>query len=114
MKLGTAVVVAALLAASASAVAQARRDGNWEVTVEMQIPGLPQSMPPRIITQCITKDDAADPQKMLPQGQRGNMPNNCKVSDMKNEGNKVSWAMKCEGPQAMSGTGEIIYKDNAY
>ena len=34
--------------------------------------------------------------------------------DYKVAGNKVTWSMKCEGPEAMSGTGEITYGENTY
>jgi hypothetical protein len=116
------MVCAAMAAASVSVLAQAgpRRDGNWEVTVEMDMPGMPQgmSMPPIKSTQCITPQDAADPSKSLPQRPAGRggapNPNDCKVSDYKTEGNKVSWTMKCEGAQPMSGTGELIYGTDSY
>ena len=86
-----------------------RKDGNWEVTMEVEIEGMP-AMPPKTMTQCVSKEDVADPQKPL----LGRASNNCNVSDHKVEGNKVSWSMKCEPPEAMSGTGEILYGDDAY
>jgi hypothetical protein len=105
------VTVAAVL--SVSALAQSpRRDGQWEVKTEMEMPGMPMKMPAMTMTQCITKEQAEDPQRSVPQG-RG-APNNCKVFDHKVSGNKVTWSMKCEGPEAMSGTGEITYGDNSY
>jgi hypothetical protein len=105
------VTVAAAL--SVSALAQSpRRDGQWEVKTEMEMPGMPMKMPAMTMTQCITKEQAEDPQRSVPQG-RG-APNNCKVFDYKAAGNKVTWSMKCEGPEAMSGTGEITYGDNSY
>src|ERR1044072_3261103 len=92
-----------LLVVSLPLVAQGpRRDGRWEVKIEME--GMPQAMPARTTIQCITPDDAKDPQKSMPESGRGRGNGDCKMSDYKTEGNKVSWAMKCEGPQAMSGT----------
>ena len=90
-----------------------RRDGNWQVTMEMDMPGMPQKMPPMTLTQCITKADADDPTKLAPQG-RGAAPSNCKVSDYKTEGNKVTWSMRCEGDNPMTGTGEIVYSGDTY
>jgi hypothetical protein len=78
----------------------------------MDMPGMPMKMPAMTTTQCITKEQAEDPQRSVPQG-RG-APNNCKVFDYKVAGNKVTWSMKCEGPEAMSGTGEITYGENTY
>jgi len=105
-----------LLVVSLPALAQGpRRDGRWEVKMEMDMPGMPAGMPPMTTTQCVTPEDAKDPQKAVPQGGRGRgNPGDCKVSDHKVEGNKVSWSMKCEGPQPMSGTGEFIYGTDSY
>ena len=110
--------IAACAAFVASLFAQgARRDGNWEVKMEMSMPGMP-AMPPITTTQCITKEDALDPQKSLPQapsgrGDRGGN-GNCKVSDYKVEGSKVTYAMSCEGPDKMSGRGEFVYAGDTY
>src|SRR5688572_13828231 len=113
MRFRTAAYLAVVVGLSVSALAQGpRRDGRWEVKTEMEMPGMPMKMPAITTTQCITKEQAEDPQRSLPQG-RG-APNNCKVSDYKVTGNKVTWSMKCEGQDAMSGTGEITYGDNTY
>jgi Protein of unknown function (DUF3617) len=113
MKFGKLVWITVAVGLSVSALAQApRRDGRWEVKTEMEMPGMPMKMPAMTTTQCITKEQAEDPQRSVPQG-RG-APNNCKVSDYKVTGNKVTWSMKCEGPEAMSGTGEITYGENTY
>ena len=109
--------IAALLAASVSLAAQAgpRRDGNWEVTVQMEMPNMPQgmTMPPMKMTHCVTPEDAKDPQKLMPQQQtQGN--NDCKVSDYKMEGNKATWKMACTTPQAMTGDGEFTYGTDTY
>ena len=113
MSMRNAACVTVAVALSVSALAQSpRRDGRWEVKTEMEMPGMPMKMPAMTTTQCITKEQVEDPQRSVPQG-RGT-PNNCKVFDYKVSGNKVSWSMKCEGPEAMSGTGEITYGDNTY
>ena len=113
MRLRNAARVTVVVGLSVSVLAQApRRDGRWEVKTEMEMPGMPMKMPAMTTTQCITKEQADDPQRSVPQG-RG-APNNCKVSDYKVTGNKVTWSMKCEGPEAMSGTAEITYGENTY
>ena len=86
-----------------------QRDGQWDVTVEMQMPGM--QMPPMKTAQCITKAEAADPQKSVPKAGPGS---ECKVSDYKIEGNKATWSMKCAGSQPMTGIGEITYLDNSF
>ena len=92
-----------------------RRDGRWEVKMEMDIPGVPAGMPPITTTQCITPEETKDPQKSMPQGRGGRgMSDDCKVSDFKESGNKVTWSMKCEGAQPMTGTGEFAYEGDSY
>lgn len=114
MSVRHAVLVAIALGLSVSTLAQGpRRDGRWEVKMEMEMPGMPMKMPPMTSVQCITKEQAEDPQRTVPQAGRG-AQNNCKVSDYKVVGNKATWSMKCEGPEAMSGTGEITYGENTY
>jgi hypothetical protein len=115
MRLRNVALVGVVLGLSVSPLAQGpRRDGRWAVKTEMEMAGMPLKMPPMTTIQCVTKEQAADPQRSVPQAGRGGQPNNCTVSDYKIAGNKVSWSMKCEGPDAMSGTGEITYGDNTY
>jgi hypothetical protein len=109
-------VSAALLALSIAAFAQGpRRDGNWEVKMEMEMAGMPPGMPPFTSTQCITPEEANDPNKLTPQGRgRGRGNQDCKATDQKVEGNKVTWSMKCEGEMPMTGTGEFVYAGDTY
>ena len=105
-------LVALGVAVAVSVLAQGpRRDGRWEVKIEMQMAGM--TMPPQTTTQCITPEDAADPQKAVPQGGRGRgNPSDCKISDYKTEGNKVSWKMECK--ENMTGSGEFTYAGDTY
>jgi hypothetical protein len=64
-------------------------------------------------TQCITKEQAADPSKSLPSGS-ADSKNDCKVSDYKVEGGKVSWKVACSKPQKMTGSGEMTFTDETY
>lgn len=112
MNLRQAVVVVGVTGLAASLFAQGpRRDGKWEVKIEMQMPGM--TMPAQTVTQCVTKEEAADPLKAMPQGGRGVNASDCKVSDYKVEGNKVTWAMTCEKDR-MTGMGELLYAGETY
>jgi hypothetical protein len=92
-----------------------RRDGRWEVTTQMEMGGMPAPMPATTITQCITKEQASDPQRFVPRGpQRGSEQNDCKVENFKTDGNKVTWSMRCTTPQPMTGTGELTYGADSY
>jgi hypothetical protein len=116
MRVRTAVVFAAGLAVSVAVLAQGPRiDGKWEVSTEMEIPGMNMKMPPMVTTRCVTKDEASDPQKAMPKGRgRSGEDQNCKVGDYKIDGNKVTYSVKCEGAQPMSLVGEMIYAENTY
>ena len=113
MMMRNAVSVAAILAVSVVAFAQGpRRDGRWEMTTTMEMTGVQQKMPPMTVTQCITKEQAADPQKLVPQPQQGGQQNDCKVSDFKSSANQITFTMKCTTPQEMTGNTEITYGEN--
>lgn len=118
MTLRQLVPLAGVLALSAAVFAQGpRRDGRWEVTTQMEMAGMPggRGMPAMTATQCITKEQVDDPQKMTPQPpQRGGGQNDCKVSDYKVAGNKVTWTMKCTTPQEIDGTGDVTYGTDTY
>ena len=116
MKVALTSAAALILFVTLSATAQGpgpRRDGNWQVTMEMDMPGMPQKMAPMTLNQCLTKADAEDPTKLAPQG-RGQAPSNCNVSDFKTDGNKVTWSMRCEGDNPMTGTSEFVYSADSY
>ena len=106
-------VAAVVLGVALPLVAQeVRRDGNWEVKVEMSMPNMP-NMPPMTMNQCITKEDAADPQKMVPPSGRGNQASDCKMSDYKTAGNTVTFTVTCPS-QNSSMSGEFVYGADRY
>jgi hypothetical protein len=117
MTLVKAAVAAAVVAASVSLAAQSgpRRDGNWEVTTTMEMPNMPagMTMPPMKNMQCITKEQANDPNSMMPPRGRGNQ-GDCAITDQKVTGNKVTFAFKCTGAQPSTGNGEINYAADSY
>ena len=73
----TSAIVLALLAVGVTLLAQGpRRDGRWEVKIEMQMAGM--TMPAQTTTQCLTVAEANDPQKAMPADGRGNNSSDCK------------------------------------
>lgn len=99
------------VAPAASAADSVVRPGNWQISFQMDIPGLPVKMKPITVTQCVTEEDAADPNKSLPSQSRDE---NCKVVDHKVEGNKVSWSVKCDGQEEVATTGELTFGTDSY
>lgn len=111
----TMAIVCLLCLVSFSALVRTqeiRRDGRWEVTMEMDMPNMPMKMPPMKTVQCVTKEQVDDPNQLPKGAQEKNK--DCKVSDYKVTGNTVTWTMTCTGKNAMTGTGEMTYSADSY
>ncbi len=112
-------IVFALLFAATTALAQggmgqqARTfkiggpDELWDVTMKMEMPGMPMAMPAQTFQTCLKKDRAKGEDSIPKQ-------DNCKVTDVKTVGNKVSFAMQCTGDEPMTGRGEITSTPTSY
>ncbi len=99
-------IAAGLAFVSATCVAAGKGE-MWEITTKMEMEGMP-AMPMPASKVCIPKGQEKDPNRAVPEDK------NCKTSDVKVSGNKMSWKMKCEGKDAMSGSGEMIFGDGTY
>ena len=104
------VVLAACVAVAAPLIAQTSpmRDGMWEITTQMDMPGM--KMPEMKLNQCVTKEQLKDLTSTLPNSTKDQT---CKISDYKVEGNKVTWKMACAA-QGMSGEGEMLFSGDTY
>jgi hypothetical protein len=102
-------VVAVVTAVGAQAQKSPQKPGKWQMTMEMEMPGMPMKMPPVTTEVCVTEQDLADPQKAVPQDPKSK----CTVSDYKVKGNTTSWKMDCP-EEEMTGTAEMTYTENAY
>jgi len=109
------VVFAAIvicLASSAHAAGPDMKDGLWEITVKMDMPGMPATMPPQTIRQCITRRDLDDLRKMTPSAAMGDA--RCEMSDYKVQENTARWNWRCKGEEAASGSTTLTFSRNAY
>ena len=84
------------------------REGMWEITSQMEMPGMPMQMPPTTIKHCYTKKDVKDEKKVISRDK------NCTVTDFKRSGNKVTWKMKCTGKHAGVFSGETVFSGDSY
>jgi hypothetical protein len=101
-----AMLLAATLAVPAVALA-AMEEGNWEVTMKMEMVGMPFAMPPMTVNQCVTKKDLVPDMSQRDE--------NCIVKDQKVVGDTVSWKMECKGREGtMEGEGRIKYAGKTY
>ncbi|OGP93902.1 MAG: hypothetical protein A2Z19_05105 [Deltaproteobacteria bacterium RBG_16_54_18] len=79
------------------------KEGLWEITVKMDIPGMPVQMAPQTYTQCLTQKEA------VPKPKEEN--NTCEIVKQDIKGDTVSWLVECktkEGTAVSDGT--ITYK----
>ncbi len=81
----------------------ALEEGQYEITYKSEMPGMPVSMPPVTVTQCLTK------QNPVPNQSTGNQE--CRITEMKTEGDTVTWTMECtQGGSTMHATGTITFQ----
>jgi uncharacterized protein DUF3617 len=103
-----ACLLCAVLAVPALGLADpAMQEGNWEVTMKMEMVGMPFPMPPMTVNQCVTKKDLVPDVSQRDQ--------NCIVNDQKVTGDTLTWRMHCKGAQgSMDGEGRIKYSGDTY
>lgn len=76
--------------------------GLWEWTAEMNIPNMPQKMPPQVNKKCLTREDLVPATKKPGQ--------ECDIKDLKTTKDSVSWAMTCKSPRGpVASTGKMFY-----
>ncbi len=101
-------LVGTLAVPAASWAADTMRDGLWEITSTMEMPGMSMKVPPSVVKHCYSKSEAQDTKKVIAREK------DCKVTDMKNIGNKVTWTMVCTGKSAGTMTGETVFGKDSY
>jgi hypothetical protein len=77
-------------------------EGMWEITVDLEVPGMPMKMPSSTYTQCLKKDQA------IPNDEKPGQE--CVTKDVTTKGNTVAWTVTCTNPGGqMSGKGMATY-----
>ncbi len=99
---------AMLILPAAASAADMMREGQWEITSQTEMPGMPMKIPASTMTHCYSKEDVKDQKKVIARDDK------CKVTDYKVSGNKVTWAMKCTGEAAGTYTGETVFGKDSY
>lgn len=103
--IASVTVLAVALAGSASSLAQ-DTDDLWEVTMKMEMPGMPMAMPAQVHRVCVAKNHKDE--DLIPRR------DNCRVLESKRTGNRLAYRMKCTGDEAMDVSGEMTYGSNTY
>ena len=108
------VLMGVMMGPAALAAQQGPRlDGDWQVSVDMEVPGMPTGLPTHTMNRCITKAEAANPENALPQATTDGSVT-CKVSNYKSVGNTITWALTCIGETPIKATGELVYSGSTY
>jgi len=83
------------------------KDGLWEITTEIEMPGMPMKMPAMTHTQCITQENAV-PNSSQPDQE-------CKIIENHVDGDTVTWRMECDTPEGKAeAAGEITYTGDTF
>jgi hypothetical protein len=83
------------------------QDGKWEMTMKMEMPGMPFAIPPVKSVTCITREN--------PVPQPESMGKECTMTKMQMKGNTVTWAADCKDADGGLHTeGEITYRGNSF
>ena len=102
-------VLSLVVLALACAPALAQETGNeYEVTVRMEMKGMPMAMPPRITKVCVAKNGKDESYVPMRSG------SDCKITDSRKSGNTLSYKMECTGKDAIVGEGEVTYAGDSY
>jgi hypothetical protein len=89
--------------AQSSSPAVNMKDGLWEISTTVDMPGMPAGMmKPQTFTTCLSQKESVP---------KGKSENDCSVKDVKTEGNTVSWTVICK--EATS-KGRITYAGDTY
>ena len=108
MKKSIFTLLCVLLLPATSYAASGMRDGLWEISSRVEMPGMPMKIPPTVTKHCYSKEDVKDQKTAISRDK------NCSVTDLKTSGNKVTWTMKCTGPNAATMTGETVFGSDSY
>jgi hypothetical protein len=78
----------------------------WEVTTKMEMPGMPMAMPGQVTRVCLGKNRKDE--DLIPK------QDNCRVTDSKRTGNRLTYRMECTGNEPSVIVGDITFGNNAY
>lgn len=105
-----ALIVVSLLIASLAACGGGQsgpnmKEGLWEITVKMDMPGMPMQMPPQSYRHCLSQKD------MVPKTQEQPGQTGCKEVKREVKGDTVSWVVECRAEEGtVTNSGTLTYR----
>ena len=83
------------------------KEGKWEITVQMEMPGMPMSMPAMTSVQCLTGENKT-PKVSAASG-------NCRVVRTEMKGKTYMWDVECDTGEGKNiSHGEITYMGDTF
>ena len=102
----TTIALALLAGAGGAFAATPMRAGLWEITARM-----PGEIPPITSRTCISAKDA----EAMGRGRAANKgAENCEPVNYRQEGNRATWSLRCNGSNPMTGTGSMEYGNDSF
>lgn len=81
--------------------------GKYEITAQVEMPGMPQAMPPQTATQCLDKKNPVPNANPDSHG--------CKITDMETKGNTITYTMTCNQQGiAVKSTGRMTFSGDTF
>ncbi|MEP7157048.1 MAG: DUF3617 family protein [Betaproteobacteria bacterium] len=91
------------------------KEGQYETSFKMEIPGLPAGMGGfnNTVKSCVTKEDIEKGKgEMFRDPKSGKRETSCEMKNVRNSGNTVSYDMECP-KEGMSSTTTMAFSDNS-
>ncbi len=113
MKISSALLASLLLLAP---IAQASEmtPGQWNLSVELDAPGIPEQMRKQVQYDCINPEEAADPEAALRNSWK---EDSCSAGEAKRSGNTLRWSADCTMPGTKAKTrvtGKMVLHDSKH
>ena len=102
-----AILLFALALIAAPALADIG-EGNWDMEITMQMPGLPPGGQAVRQSRCLRAEDGRDPAKLF-----GDPGGGCQFVDRTDSGSTYRFRIVCSGAAKVDGTGEVNYSRDA-
>lgn len=83
--------------------------GLWTITLNMTAAGMDSELGPYTRTQCITLEDAQNPDKLFAE-----MGGGCTYGDKHYQGSSFTFSVQCTGIVPMHGKGEVSFGATAF
>lgn len=95
-----------LLSISSAVAGESKfQEGKWQITISIDMPGMPFKLPTQTFTQCLTKKN------YIPQQEEPNQ--HCKTLKFNAKGDTATWVVECKDKEGVSIiSGRAVYKGN--